>query len=95
MRMANIFEAKAEVPKAIECVEFGCSLPNLSAGPQLDVSRSDYKVIYESLGVVAGVTPSIFSMVPLWMLPQALMAGNAFILKPEQSLLRHSFGRDV
>ena len=32
-------EAKAEVLKAIECVEFGCSLPNLAAGSQLDVSR--------------------------------------------------------
>ena len=25
-------EAKAEVLKGIECVEFGCSLPNMAAG---------------------------------------------------------------
>lgn len=81
-------EAKAEVLKAIECVEFGCSLPNLAAGEQLDVSRGvNCKVVYESLGIVAGITPFNFPlMVPLWMLPQALVGGNAFILKPSEQV---------
>ena len=79
-------EAKAEVLKAIECVEFGCSLPNLAAGSQLDVSRGvNCRIEYAPVGVVAGVTPFNFPlMVPLWMLPQALVAGNAFILKPSE-----------
>ncbi len=81
-------EAKAEVEKGIECVEYGCSLPNLAAGNQLEVSRGvACEVIYAPLGVVAGVTPFNFpSMVPLWMLPQALVGGNAFILKPSEQV---------
>ncbi len=79
-------EAKAEVEKGIECVEYGCSLPNLAAGNQLEVSRGvACEVVYEPLGVVAGITPFNFPlMVPLWMLPQALVGGNSFILKPSE-----------
>ena len=65
-------ESKAEVLKAIECAEYGCSLPNIAAAPQLEVSRGvECRIVYESVGVVAGVTPFNFPlMVPLWMLPQ-------------------------
>ena len=68
-------EAKAEVLKAIECVEFGCSLPNLAAGTQLDVSRGvNCRVDYAPVGIVAGVTPFKFPlMVPLGMHPQAIV----------------------
>ncbi len=81
-------ESKAEVLKAIECAEYGCSLPNLAAAPQLEVSRGvDCRIVYESVGIVAGVTPFNFPlMVPLWMLPQALVGGNAFILKPSEQV---------
>jgi len=79
-------QAKAEVDKAIECAEFGCSLPSLAAGTQLEVSRGvTCELRYEPLGVVAGVTPFNFPlMVPMWMLPQALVGGNAMILKPSE-----------
>jgi malonate-semialdehyde dehydrogenase (acetylating)/methylmalonate-semialdehyde dehydrogenase len=81
-------EAKAEVLKGIECVEFGCSLPNLAAGQHLEVSRGvKCEIRYDALGVVAGIVPFNFPfMVPLWMLPQALVAGNAFILKPSEQV---------
>jgi len=81
-------EAKAEVLKGIECVEFGCSLPNLAAGSGLEVSRGvTCEVVYDAVGVVAGITPFNFPfMVPLWMLPQALVGGNAFILKPSEQV---------
>lgn len=79
-------EAEAEVLKAVECLEFGCSLPNLAAGGGLEVSRGvTCEATYEPLGVVAGVVPFNFPlMVPMWMLPQALAGGNAFILKPSE-----------
>jgi len=79
-------EAKAEVLKSIECVEYGCSLPNLAAGSELQVSRGvTCRIEYAPVGVVAGVTPFNFPlMVPLWMLPQAIVGGNAFILKPSE-----------
>jgi malonate-semialdehyde dehydrogenase (acetylating)/methylmalonate-semialdehyde dehydrogenase len=81
-------EAKAEVLKGIECVEYGCSLPNIAAGNQLQVSRGvTCEIEYAPLGVVAGVTPFNFPfMVPLWMLPQALVGGNAFLLKPSEQV---------
>jgi malonate-semialdehyde dehydrogenase (acetylating)/methylmalonate-semialdehyde dehydrogenase len=79
-------EAKAEVEKGIECVEYGCALPNLAAGNQLEVSRGvACEVVYEPLGVVAGIVPFNFPMmVPLWTIPQALVGGNAYILKPSE-----------
>jgi malonate-semialdehyde dehydrogenase (acetylating)/methylmalonate-semialdehyde dehydrogenase len=47
-------ESVGSVLKAIECVEFGCSLPNLAAGKQLEVSRGVTCLeTHEPLGVVA------------------------------------------
>lgn len=81
-------ESVASVQKGIECVEFGCSLPNLAAGDTLDVSRGvTCRQDLEPLGVVAGITPFNFPiMVPLWMLPQALVAGNTFVMKPSEQV---------
>jgi len=81
-------QAKGSVLKGIECVEMGCSLPNMVPGGQIDVSRGiNCQVTYEPLGVCAGVTPFNFpTMVPLWMLPQALVAGNTFVLKPSEQV---------
>lgn len=81
-----IAEARADILKGIECLEYGCSLQNMIAGEQLDVSRGiNCSVTHEPLGVVAGIVPFNFPvMVPLWMLPQALIAGNCFILKPSE-----------
>ena len=84
----TIVQAMGDVKKGIECVEFGCSVPNLAAGEQLDVSRGvNCSVTHEPLGVVAGIVPFNFpTMVPLWMLPQALVTGNTFILKPSEQV---------
>ncbi len=81
-------QAVGSVLKAIECVEMGCSIPNMAAGEQIDVSRGiNCSVTYEPLGVCAGVAPFNFPfMVPLWMLPQALAAGNSFVLKPSEQV---------
>ncbi len=79
-------EGKAEVEKAIECMEYGCSLANLAAPQKLEVSKGVWcETVYEPLGIVAGVTPFNFPlMVPCWMIPQSLAGGNAFILKPSE-----------
>ncbi|MCA9694009.1 MAG: CoA-acylating methylmalonate-semialdehyde dehydrogenase [Myxococcales bacterium] len=81
-------EARGSVLKAIECLELGCSLPNMIAGPQIDVSRGiNCALTYEPLGVCAGIVPFNFpTMVPMWMLPQALVAGNTFVLKPSEQV---------
>ena len=79
-------EAKGDIDKGIECIEFAASLPNLAAGGQIDVSRGvNCQLTYEALGIVGGVVPFNFPvMVPLWMIPNALVAGNCFILKPSE-----------
>jgi malonate-semialdehyde dehydrogenase (acetylating)/methylmalonate-semialdehyde dehydrogenase len=81
-------ESVASVAKGVECVEMGISLQNMIAGGQLDVSRGvNCEVSYQQLGVCAGISPFNFPlMVPLWMLPQALLAGNTFILKPSEQV---------
>jgi malonate-semialdehyde dehydrogenase (acetylating)/methylmalonate-semialdehyde dehydrogenase len=79
-------EARASISRAIECVEYATSLPQLAAGPVLEVSRGvECKMLRFPLGVVAGITPFNFPlMVPLWMIPLAIGCGNAFILKPSE-----------
>jgi len=81
-------EAKAEVLKAIEVVEFATSLQNSDLGGVIEVSRGvscEYR--REPLGVVAGITPFNFpAMVPMWMIPIALAVGNSFILKPSDKV---------
>jgi len=84
----TIAQARGSVLKGIECVEFGASLPNIAQGEQLDVSRGiGCEVTHEPVGVCAGVVPFNFpTMVPLWMLPQALVSGNTFVLKPSEQV---------
>lgn len=84
----TLAEAKGDIEKGIECIEFGCALPNLAQGEQLDVSRGVHcEVTHEPLGVCAGIVPFNFPiMVPLWMIPIVLTAGNCFILKPSEQV---------
>ncbi len=81
-------EAKGSVLKAIECVEFGCSMPNMVTGNIQYVSRGiTCSTFQDPLGVCAGVVPFNFPiMVPFWMLPQALVSGNTFVLKPSEQV---------
>lgn len=82
----TIPEARAEVEKAIECIEYATSLPQLLAGEALEVSRGvECRSARYPLGVVAGITPFNFpAMVPMWMIPLAIGCGNAFVLKPSE-----------
>jgi len=79
-------EAKAEVEKSIECIEYATSLPQLATGEVLEVSRGvECRSFRVPLGVVAGITPFNFpAMVPMWMVPLAVGTGNAFVLKPSE-----------
>jgi malonate-semialdehyde dehydrogenase (acetylating)/methylmalonate-semialdehyde dehydrogenase len=81
----TIADARAEVRRGIEAVEFACSMPSLMMGDALpDVARGiDSISVRRPLGVCAGITPFNFpAMIPLWMAPIALAAGNTFVLKP-------------
>ncbi|HKD47971.1 MAG TPA: CoA-acylating methylmalonate-semialdehyde dehydrogenase [Rhizomicrobium sp.] len=78
-------DAKGEVERAIDIIEFACGIPQLLKGDFTDqVSTNiDNWTLRQPLGVVAGITPFNFPvMVPAWMYPIAIAAGNSFILKP-------------
>ena len=78
-------DAQGEVARGIDIVEFACGIPQLLKGDFTDqVSTGiDNWTLRQPLGVVAGITPFNFPvMVPMWMYPVAIAAGNCFILKP-------------
>ncbi len=80
-------DALGELQRGIEVVEYACGAPDLlkgehsrDVGPEID-SWSEMR----PLGVVAGITPFNFpAMVPMWMFPIAIAAGNTFVLKPSE-----------
>jgi malonate-semialdehyde dehydrogenase (acetylating) / methylmalonate-semialdehyde dehydrogenase len=80
-------DARGEVQRGLEVIEFACGIPQLLKGQYSDqVSTNvDMFSFREPLGVVAGVTPFNFPvMVPMWMYPVAIACGNAFVLKPSE-----------
>lgn len=95
-------EARGDVRRGIDCVEFACAAPTLMMGrtlPQIAVSTSfcraddglglgiDSSVDRVPLGVCVGITPFNFPvMVPLWMWPIAVACGNTFVLKPSEKV---------
>ena len=82
-----IADAKGDVQRGLEVVEFACGIPHalkgeytIGAGPGIDVFS-----MRQSLGIVAGITPFNFpAMIPMWMFAVAIACGNAFILKPSE-----------
>jgi len=83
----TLAESRAEVQRAVEMVEFACGIPSLIVGETManiavDV---DAETVRHPLGVCVGITPYNFpSMVPMWMIPVALVCGNTFVLKPSE-----------
>ena len=78
-------DARGEVERAIDVIEFACGMPQLLKGDHTEqVSTGiDNWTLRQPLGVVAGITPFNFPvMVPAWMYPVAIAAGNTFVLKP-------------
>lgn len=83
----TISDARGEVTRGIEVVEFSCGMPHLMKGDFNDNVGTgiDTYSMHQPLGVVAGITPFNFPvMVPLWMIPMALATGNTFVLKPSE-----------
>ncbi|MDQ3189083.1 MAG: CoA-acylating methylmalonate-semialdehyde dehydrogenase [Pseudomonadota bacterium] len=80
-------DAKGEVQRGIEIVEFACGAPQLLKTQFSDNIGGgiDNFSLRQPLGVVAGITPFNFPvMVPMWMFPLALVCGNTFVLKPSE-----------
>ncbi len=80
-------DAKGELTRGIEVVEFACGIPHLLKGEYSDQVGSgvDSWSTRQAVGVCAGITPFNFPvMVPMWMFPVALACGNTFVLKPSE-----------
>ncbi|RHW25034.1 methylmalonate-semialdehyde dehydrogenase (CoA acylating) [Nocardioides immobilis] len=80
-------DARGEVQRGLEVVEFACGIPQLLKGDYSDQVSTGVDVFSfrEPLGVVAGITPFNFpAMVPMWMFPVAIACGNTFVLKPSE-----------
>jgi malonate-semialdehyde dehydrogenase (acetylating) / methylmalonate-semialdehyde dehydrogenase len=83
----TVSDARGDVQRGIEVVEFACGIPHLmkgeyteGAGPGIDLYS-----MRQPLGVVAGITPFNFpAMIPMWKFAPAIACGNAFILKPSE-----------
>ncbi|MFB8768197.1 CoA-acylating methylmalonate-semialdehyde dehydrogenase [Nocardiopsis alba] len=80
-------DAKGEVARGLEVVDFACGVPQLLKGDfSENVSTGvDSYSIRQPVGVVSGITPFNFpAMVPMWMFPLAIACGNTFVLKPSE-----------
>jgi len=80
-------DARGEVTRGMEIVEFACGIPQLLKGEYSDaVGRGiDSWSLRQPVGVCAGITPFNFpAMVPMWMFPIAIACGNTFVLKPSE-----------
>ncbi|GAP59000.1 methylmalonate semialdehyde dehydrogenase [acylating] 1 [Arthrobacter sp. Hiyo1] len=73
-------DAKGDIQRGIEVVEFAAGAPHLLKGEFSDNAGTgiDVHSLRQPLGVVAGITPFNFpAMIPLWKSGPALAAGNA------------------
>ena len=80
-------DAKGEVVRGMEVVEFACGIAELTKGEFSDQVSTDVDLhsFRQPLGVCAGITPFNFPiMVPMWMHPMAIATGNTFVLKPSE-----------
>ena len=85
----TLVEARAEVQRGLEMVEFACGVPTMLMGQTFsDIAENvDGETNRHPVGVCVGITPYNFpNMVPLWMFPIALACGNTFVLKPSEKV---------
>eukprot|EP00931_Biecheleriopsis_adriatica_P025013 TRINITY_DN1545_c0_g1_i2.p1 TRINITY_DN1545_c0_g1~~TRINITY_DN1545_c0_g1_i2.p1 ORF type:complete len:546 (+),score=113.22 TRINITY_DN1545_c0_g1_i2:75-1640(+) len=83
----TIADAKGDIFRGLEVVEISCNVPAMIQGETLanvanSVDVHSYRI---PLGVCGGIAPFNFpAMIPLWMFPPAVTAGNTFLLKPSE-----------
>ena len=85
----TLAEARGDLRRGIEVVEYACGIPTLLMGESLEnIARGiDCHTDRHPLGVVAGICPFNFpALVPMWMWPIAIACGNTFILKPSEKV---------
>lgn len=85
----TLTEARGDILRGIEVVEYACGAPELLKGESLEnIARGiDCHTFRQPVGICAGICPYNFpALVPMWMYPLALACGNTFILKPSEKV---------
>ncbi|MEM7147690.1 MAG: CoA-acylating methylmalonate-semialdehyde dehydrogenase [Verrucomicrobiota bacterium] len=85
----TLAEARGDLRRGIEVVEYACGAPTLLMGESLEnvAAGIDCHTDRHPLGVVAGICPFNFpALVPMWMWPLAIVCGNTFVLKPSEKV---------
>lgn len=80
-------DAEGEVGRGLEVIEHACSITSLQLGEYAENAASgiDVYTLVQPLGVCAGITAFNFPvMLPAFMFPIAVSAGNTFVLKPSE-----------
>ena len=83
-RRADVLRSAAQV------VEAACGIGHQLLGARLENVAADIDCYSapQPLGVCGGICPFNFpAMVPLWMFPVAIAAGNTYVLKPSEKVL--------
>lgn len=85
----TLTEARGDVRRGIEVVEYACGAPELLKGESLEnIARGiDCTMVRQPVGVCVGICPYNFpALVPMWMFPLALACGNTFVFKPSEKV---------
>ncbi|PPL03976.1 CoA-acylating methylmalonate-semialdehyde dehydrogenase [Parapedobacter indicus] len=85
----TIEEARGDIRRGFEVVEFACGIAHLTKGENLGqlAAEIDGLTMREPLGVCVGISPFNFpAMVAMWMFPLAIACGNTFVLKPSEKV---------
>lgn len=80
-------DAEGEVGRGLEVIEHACSMTSLQLGEYAENAATgiDVYTLIQPLGVCAGITAFNFPiMLPCFMFPIAVTAGNTFVLKPSE-----------
>eukprot|EP01094_Clydonella_sp_ATCC50884_P020923 TRINITY_DN4470_c0_g1_i1.p1 TRINITY_DN4470_c0_g1~~TRINITY_DN4470_c0_g1_i1.p1 ORF type:complete len:527 (-),score=169.70 TRINITY_DN4470_c0_g1_i1:202-1782(-) len=80
-------DARGDVFRGYEVVEHACGMGTHIMGETVENvgSNVDTYSYRQPLGVTAGITPFNFpAMIPLWMFPVAITAGNTMVMKPSE-----------
>ncbi|MGE3165669.1 MAG: CoA-acylating methylmalonate-semialdehyde dehydrogenase [Planctomycetota bacterium] len=85
----TLTEARGDVRRGIEVVEYACGVPELLKGESLEnIARGiDCVTVRKPVGVCVGICPYNFpALVPMWMFPLAIACGNTFVFKPSEKV---------
>ncbi len=80
-------DAEGEVNRGLEVIEYACAITSLQLGEIAENAATGVEVynLQQPLGVGVGITAFNFPiMLPCFMFPLAIAAGNSFVLKPSE-----------